>query len=31
MREFKNATMNAVMSCRDLIGGNNLNHFEYVF
>uniref|UniRef100_A0A915DIR8 B30.2/SPRY domain-containing protein n=1 Tax=Ditylenchus dipsaci TaxID=166011 RepID=A0A915DIR8_9BILA len=28
IRAFKDATLNAVMGCRDLIGGNNLNHFE---
>uniref|UniRef100_A0AC34QR18 Ryanodine receptor n=1 Tax=Panagrolaimus sp. JU765 TaxID=591449 RepID=A0AC34QR18_9BILA len=28
MAAVKNCTENAVMACRDLIGGNNLNHFE---
>ena len=28
MAAVKNCTENAVMSCRDLIGGNNLDHFE---
>ncbi|KAK0411652.1 hypothetical protein QR680_005766 [Steinernema hermaphroditum] len=28
MVAFMNATEHAVMNCRDLIGGNNLNHFE---
>lgn len=28
MTEFRAATENAVMSCRDLIGGSNLDHFE---
>ncbi|KAE9549703.1 hypothetical protein FO519_007091 [Halicephalobus sp. NKZ332] len=28
MMAMRNCTENAVMSCRDLIGGNNLNHFE---
>ena len=29
MYALKNATQNAVMNCRDLIGGSNLTHFEY--
>ncbi|CAD5230370.1 unnamed protein product [Bursaphelenchus xylophilus] len=28
MIAFRGATENAVMNCRDLIGGDNLNHFE---
>uniref|UniRef100_A0A914Z1U8 RIH domain-containing protein n=1 Tax=Panagrolaimus superbus TaxID=310955 RepID=A0A914Z1U8_9BILA len=28
MTAIRNTTDNAVMSCRDLIGGNNCNHFE---
>ncbi|KAI6237110.1 hypothetical protein M3Y95_00230500 [Aphelenchoides besseyi] len=31
MVAFRSATENAVMNCRDLIGGNNLNHFEPLF
>uniref|UniRef100_A0A9J2Q184 Uncharacterized protein n=1 Tax=Ascaris lumbricoides TaxID=6252 RepID=A0A9J2Q184_ASCLU len=31
MSALKSATEHAVINCRDLIGGNNLNHFEPLF
>jgi len=29
MNAFRMATRNAVLSCRDFMGGGNLEHFEY--
>jgi len=31
MEVLKITTYNSVLGCRDFIGGNNLNHFEYFF